>query len=60
MLDPLITQELVKGIVLELGFVIASDVLDVLLMFSLHLGGEVDEGLLGLTLVLEEEDPSVS
>ena len=58
MLDPLITQELIKGIVLELGSIVASDSLDCLLMLALHLIGEVDEGLLGLTFVLEEVDPS--
>ena len=60
MLDPLITQELIKGIVLELGSIVASDELVILLMLALHLVGEVDKGLLSLTLVLEEVDPSVS
>ena len=59
MLDPLITQELIKGIVLELGSIVALDSLDCLLMLALHLIAEVDEGLLGLTFVLEEVDPVV-
>ena len=60
MFDPLITQELVESIVLELGSVVASDSLDCLLMAALHFIGEVDDSFLGLRLVLEEVDLGVS
>ena len=59
-LDPLITKELIQGVVLELGAVVTSYCQDLCIMLTLSLICKVDDGLLSLTLPLEEVYPSVS
>src|SRR3990170_4069920 len=60
MLNPLITEKLTQGVVLELGAVVTSyhQYLCIVLMLSFIC--KVNDGLLGLTLPLEEIYPSVS
>ena len=60
MLAPLITKKLIQGVVLELGAVVTSDHQNLCLMLSLSFICKVDDGFLGLTLLLEEVYPSVS
>ena len=60
MLDPLITKKLIQGVVLELGAVITSYCQDLCIMLTLSFICKVDNGLLSLTLLLEEVYPSVS
>src|SRR6187399_2425419 len=60
MFDPLITEKLIQGVVLEFGAVVTSDHQDLCLMLTLSFICKVDDGLLGLTLLLEEIYPSVS
>ena len=60
MLDPLIFDEVLHGVVLELGAVVGSYCLDFSIMLTLSLLGEDDEVLMGLILRLEEEHPTIS
>ena len=60
MLDPLITKKLIQGVVLELGAVVTSYCQDLCIMLMLSVICKVDDGLLSLTLPLEEVHPSVS
>ena len=60
MFDPLITEKLIQGVVLDLGAVVTSDHQNLCFMLSLSFICKVDDGLLGLTLLLEEEYPGVS
>ena len=60
MLDSLITQKLIQGVVLELGAVVTSYCQDLCIVLSLSFICKVDDGLLGLALPLEEIYPSVS
>ena len=60
MLDPLITKKLIQGVVLELGAVVASYSQDLCIVLTLGFICKVNDGLLGLTLPLEEIHPSVS
>ena len=57
---PLITQKIIQGVVLELGAVVTSYCQYRQVVLTLNLFGKVDEVFLGLTLVLEEINPSVS
>src|SRR6266496_6789046 len=59
MLDPLITKKLIQGVVLELGAVLTSYCHDLCIVLTLSFICKVDDGLLGLTLPLEEIHPSV-
>ena len=60
MLDPLITKKLIQGVVLELGAVVTSYCQDLCIMLTLSFICKVDDGLLSLTLPLEEVYLSVS
>ena len=60
MLDPLILDKVLHGVVLEFGAVIGSYCLDFSTMLTLSLLGEDDEGLVGLILRLKEENPTIS
>ena len=60
MLDPLITKKLIQGVVLELGAIVTSYCQDLCIMLALSFICKVDDGLLSLTLPLEEVYPSVS
>ena len=60
MLDPLITKKLIQGVVLELGAVVTSYCQDLCIVLTLGFICKVNDGLLGLTLPLEEVYPSVS
>ena len=60
MLDPLITKKLIQGVVLELGAVVTSYCHDLCIVLTLSFICKVDDGLLSLTLPLEEVYPSVS
>src|SRR4051812_12667876 len=60
MLDPLITNKIIQGVVLELGAVVASYSQDLCIVLTLGLIGKVNDGLLGLALPLEEVYPCVS
>ena len=60
MLDPLITKKLIQGVVLELGAVVTSYCQDLCIVLTLGFIRKVNDGLLGLTLPLEEIYPSVS
>ena len=57
---PLITQKIIQGVVLELGAVVTSYCQYGQLVLTLNFFGKVDEVFLGLTLVIEEINPSVS
>ena len=54
MLDPLITKKLIQGVVLELDAVVTSYCQDLCIMLTLSFICKVDDGLLSLTLPLEE------
>ena len=60
MLDPFITKKLIQGVVLELGAVVTSYFQDLCIVLTLSFSCKVDDGLLSLTLPLEEVYPSVS
>ena len=60
MLDPLITKKLIQGVVLELGAIVTSYRQDLCIVLVLSFICKVNDGLLGLTLPLEEVHPSVS
>ena len=60
MFNPLITKEIIQGVVLELGAIVASYYQHGDIVLTLNQVDEVDEGLLGLTLQLEEIYPRVS
>jgi hypothetical protein len=60
MMNPLITKEIIQGVVLELGVIVTSDHQYILTILTLHFIGEVFEGLLGLMLVFEEIEPCIS
>src|SRR5918996_3395422 len=59
MLDPLITKKLIQGVVLELGAVVTSYCQYLCIVLTLGFICKVDDGLLSLTLPLEEVYPSV-
>ena len=59
MLDPLITKKLIQGVVLELRVVVTSYHQDLCIMLALSFICKINDGLLGLTLPLEELHPSV-
>ena len=59
MSNPLLTKKFIEGVVLELGAIVTSYSLDQLVVLPLHFIREVNDTLLSLTLVLEEENPSV-
>jgi hypothetical protein len=58
--NPLITKEIIQGVVLELDAIVTLDYQYILTILTLHFIGEVFDGLLGLMLVLEEIDSCVS
>jgi hypothetical protein len=60
MLMHLITNMGYYSVVLELGAIVTLDHQYVLTILVLHFIGEVFDGLLSLTLVCQEKDPSVS
>ena len=60
MLDPLITKKLIQGVVLQLGAVVTPYCQDLCIMLTLSFICKVDDGLLSLTLPLEEVYSSVS
>ena len=60
MLDPLIAKKLIQGVVLELGAIVTSYCQDLCIVLTLCFICKVNDGLLGLTLPLEEIYPSVS
>ena len=60
MLDPLVTKKLIHGVVLELGAIFTSNHQDLYIMWTLSFICKVDDGLLGLTLPIEEIYPSLS
>jgi hypothetical protein len=60
MANPLITKKIIQGVVLELGAIVTLDHQYILTILMLHFIGKVFDGLLGLMLVREEIDPSVS
>jgi hypothetical protein len=60
MANPLITKKIIQGVVLELGTIVTLYHQYILTILALHFIGEIFDGLLGLMLVLEEIDPSVS
>jgi hypothetical protein len=60
MLNSLITQEFIDGVVLELRPIITPNYQDILAILTFHFLDEVHDGLLGLVFVLEEVDPSIS
>src|SRR3954464_12213525 len=57
---PLITKEIIQGVVLELGTIVTSYNQHSNIVLTLNHVDEVDEGLLGLTLQFEEINPRVS
>ena len=59
MLDPLIFNKFLHGVVLELGAVVGSNSLDLHTMSALSLLGEDHEFLESLILRLEKKDPSI-
>ena len=60
MFDPLITKKLIQGVVLELGAIVTSYRQNLCIVLALSFICKVNDGLLGLTLPLEEIHPSVS
>ena len=60
MLDPLLTKKIIQGVVLELGAVVTSYCQDLCIVLTLSFICKVDDGLLSLTLPLEEIYPSIS
>ena len=54
------TKKTILGVVLELRAIVTPNDQDREIVLMLHLRGEVDDGLLSLTLALEEIYPSVS
>ena len=60
MLDSLIAQKLIQGVVFELRVVVTSYSQDLCIVLSLSFICKVDDSLLGLALPLEEIHPSVS
>ena len=58
MTNTLITKKTISGVVLEFRAIITPNDQDREIVLMLHLIGEVDDGLLGLTLALEEINPS--
>ena len=59
MLDALILNKFLHGVILELGAVVCSNSLDLHFMSALSLFGEDHEVLVGLILCLEKKDPSM-
>ena len=60
MTNALFTNKFIEGVVIELGAIVTSSSQYGDIVLTLHFNGEVDEGLLGLTLRLEEINPSES
>ena len=60
LLDPLVTKKLVQGVVLEFGAICTSYRQDLEIISALNLISVVDDGILSLTLFLEEEYPCIS
>jgi ABC-type thiamin/hydroxymethylpyrimidine transport system permease subunit len=60
MFDALIIKELIQGVVIELGVIVTSYRQDSSIVLTLSFGGEVFDGLLGITLELEGIYPRVS
>ena len=60
MLDPLITKELIQGVVPELGAVVTPYCQDLCIVLTLGFIRKVNDGLFGLALPLEEIYPRVS
>ena len=60
MLNPLFTKKIIQALVLKLGAVVTSYGQYGETMLALDHIGEVDDGLLSLTLQLEEINPSIS
>ena len=59
MTNSLITKKLIQGVVLKLGAIVTSNGHNGEAMLTLNLIGKVDDGLLSLTLQLEEINPSI-
>ena len=59
MLDPLIFNKFLHGVVLELGAVVGSNSLDLHSMSALILLGEDHEFLVGIILRLEKKNSSI-
>src|SRR3954466_987543 len=57
---PLITQPIIKCVVLKFRTIVTSNSLDSDIVLTLLLSGEVDEGLLSVTLQFEKEYPTIS
>ena len=60
MTNTLFTKKLIEGVVLEIEAIVTSNCQYGDIVLTLHFNGEVDEGLLGFTLRLEEISPSES
>ena len=60
MTNTLFTKKSIESVVLELGAIVTSNCQYGDIVLTLHFNAEVDEGLLGLTLRLEEINPSES
>src|ERR1041384_7146346 len=60
MLDPLITQELIHCVILELGTVVTSNSHNLTLVLTLSFFGKRYKGLLSLIFGLEKENPCIS
>jgi hypothetical protein len=60
MMNSLITQEFIHGVVLELRPIVTLNYQDILAKLMFHFLDEVLGGLLGLVFVLEEVDPCIS
>ena len=57
MYDPLITKKFIQCVVLELGALFTPNSQYLCIMLTLRFIGKIDDGLLGLTLLLEEVNP---
>jgi hypothetical protein len=60
MMYPLVTQEFIHCVVLELRPIVTLNHQDILAILTFHFLGEVLDGLLGLVFVLDELDPCIS
>src|SRR4051812_20781730 len=60
MFDPLITQELIRCIIFELGTIVTSNSHNLTLMLTLSFFGKLYKGLLSLIFGLEKENPCIS
>lgn len=59
MMNSLFTQKLIQGVVLELSAIVTSNGQYWKVMLTLNFSGNVNDSLLGFTLMLEEINPGV-